>query len=111
MFTPRALPLMLVTDEALLAGRDLVATCLAAVRGGATSVQLRMKRASPRELVARARDLVAALDVPVLVNDRLDVALAAQAAGVHLGPDDLPVALARRMVPRGFVIGASVGGW
>jgi thiamine-phosphate pyrophosphorylase len=103
------LRLMLVTDDALVAGRDLVALCRAAVRGGVTSVELRLKRVSPRGLVALGKDLVAALEVPVLVNDRLDVALAAGAAGVHLGPDDLPVALARRAAPEGFLIGASVG--
>lgn len=103
------LRLMLVTDDALLAGRDLVATCQAAVRGGVTSVELRLKRAPPRELLARARELVAALEVPIFVNDRLDVALAAGAAGVHLGPDDLPPRLARRAAPEGFLIGASVG--
>jgi thiamine-phosphate pyrophosphorylase len=100
---------MLVTDDRLVEGRDLVALGLAAERGGATAVQLRLKRASPRELVERARALVAALRVPVLVNDRPDVALAAGAAGVHLGPDDLPVPLARRITPPGFIIGASVG--
>jgi thiamine-phosphate pyrophosphorylase len=100
---------MLVTDDHLLEGRDLVALALAAERGGATSVQLRLKLASPREQVARAGALVAALRIPVLVNDRPDVALAAGAAGVHLGPDDLPVALARRVAPPGFIIGASVG--
>jgi thiamine-phosphate pyrophosphorylase len=52
---------------------------------------------------------VAALAIPVLVNDRLDVAIAAGAAGVHLGADDLPVALARRIAPPAFLIGASVG--
>jgi thiamine-phosphate pyrophosphorylase len=103
------LELMLVTDDGLLDGRDLVSVCLAAARGGVTSVELRLKRAQPRELLARARELVAALPIPVLVNDRLDVALAAGAAGVHLGPDDLPVALARRAAPDGFLIGASVG--
>jgi thiamine-phosphate pyrophosphorylase len=101
--------LMLVTDDVLLDERDPVEPALAAVRGGATSVQLRLKRATAREQVALARALVAALPVPVLVNDRPDVALAAGGAGVHLGPDDLPVALARRVVPAGFVIGASVG--
>jgi thiamine-phosphate pyrophosphorylase len=100
---------MLVTDDGLVGGRDLVALALAAERGGATSVQLRLKRASPREQVERARELVAALRIPVLVNDRPDIALAAGAAGVHLGPDDLPVALARRVGPPGFIIGASVG--
>jgi thiamine-phosphate pyrophosphorylase len=100
---------MLVTDDALVAGRDLVALAQAAVRGGVTAVQLRLKHASGRVLVEAARALVAAVPVPLLVNDRLDVALAAGAAGVHLGPDDLPVALARRVVPSGFVVGASVG--
>jgi thiamine-phosphate pyrophosphorylase len=100
---------MLVTDDRLVEGRDLVALVLAAERGGATSVQLRLKRASPRELVEAARTLIQALRIPLLVNDRPDVALAARAAGVHLGPDDLPVALARRVVPPGFIIGASVG--
>lgn len=104
-----ALRLMLVTDDELLGGRDLITVCRAAVRGGVTSVQLRLKRLPPRELLACARELVLALPVPVLVNDRLDVALAAGAAGVHLGPDDLPVRLARRIVPDGFLIGASVG--
>lgn len=103
------LRLLLVTDDTLVAGRDLVEVALAAVRGGVSAVELRLKRAGPRELVAGARALVAALAVPVLVNDRLDVALAAGAAGVHLGPDDLPVELARRMVPPGFLVGASVG--
>ncbi len=73
-----------------------MALARAAEAGGVTSVQLRLKRAPAREQVALARALVAALRVPVLVNDRPDVALAAGAAGVHLGPDDLPVALARR---------------
>jgi thiamine-phosphate pyrophosphorylase len=100
---------MLVTDDHLVEGRDLMAIALAAERGGATSVQLRLKRASPRELVESARALSQVLRIPLLVNDRPDVALAARAAGVHLGPDDLPVALARRVVPPGFIIGASVG--
>jgi thiamine-phosphate pyrophosphorylase len=100
---------MLVTDDRLTAGRDLVALALAAEAGGVTAVQLRLKQATAREQVELARALVAALRVPVLVNDRPDVAIAAGAAGVHLGPDDLPVALARTIAPPGFIIGASVG--
>jgi thiamine-phosphate pyrophosphorylase len=99
---------MLVTDDRLVEGRDLIALAREAVAGGATSVQLRLKQAAPRELVALARALVGAVAVPVLVNDRPDVAIAAGAAGVHLGPDDLPVARARALAPPGFVIGASV---
>jgi thiamine-phosphate diphosphorylase len=79
------------------------------VAGGVTAVQLRLKQASARELVALARALVEALPVPVLVTDRPDVAIAAGATGVHLGPDDLPVARARALAPPNFVIGASVG--
>jgi thiamine-phosphate pyrophosphorylase len=101
--------LMLVTDDRLAAGRDLVALARAAERGGVTSVQVRLKQAPPREQTALARALVAALRIPVLVNDRPDVAVAAGAAGVHLGPDDLPVALARRVVPPGNMLGASAG--
>lgn len=100
---------MLVTDDGLLEGRDVIAVARAAERGGVTSVQLRLKRVSALEQVELARALVSALRIPVLVNDRPDVALAAGAAGVHLGPDDLPVTLVRRIVPPGFVIGASVG--
>jgi len=101
--------LMLVTDDALVAGRDLVALAAAAAQGGATSVQLRLKRASPRELADIARTLLAGLSIPLLLNDRADVALAVGAAGVHLGPDDVPVAIVRRISPPGFLIGASVG--
>lgn len=72
-------------------------------------VQVRLKHASSRELVEVTRVLVGALPVPVVVNDRADVALAAGAAGVHLGVDDLPVAAVRAMAPPGFVIGASFG--
>lgn len=100
---------MAITDDRVLAGRDVVAACLAAARGGATGVQLRLKQASPRELAALARALLAALPVPLIVNDRADVALAVGAAGVHLGPDDVPATLIRRVAPAGFIIGASVG--
>ena len=103
------LRLLLVTDDALLAGRDAVAVCEAAVRGGVTAVQLRLKWATDADLFALARRLVESLTVPVLVNDRVDVALAAGAHGAHLGADDLAPALARRIVPAGFIIGASVG--
>lgn len=101
--------LMLVTDDHLLASRDLVDIARAAVTSGVSSVQLRLKHRSAREQAALARALVAALDVPVLINDRPDIAIAAGAAGVHLGADDVPVALVRRIAPPGFVIGASVG--
>jgi thiamine-phosphate pyrophosphorylase len=104
-----ALRLLLVTDDRLLAGRDPIAACREAVAGGVTAVQLRLKQAGDRELFSLARELVAGLPVPVFVNDRMDIALAANAAGVHLGIDDLPPERARRIAPAGFWIGASVG--
>ncbi len=100
---------MLVTDDRLIRGRDLLALALAAERGGVTSLQLRLKQATSRELAELVRMLTRALRIPVLVNDRPDVAIAAGAAGAHLGPDDVPVELARRITPPGFLIGASVG--
>lgn len=100
---------MLVTDDRLVAGRDLVAIARAAARGGVTSIQLRLKEASPRVLAEATRAVVAAVGIPVLVNDRPDVALAAGAAGVHLGPDDVPAALVRRIAPAGFIVGVSAG--
>lgn len=101
--------LMLVTDDKLLRGRDLVQLARAAELGGITALQVRLKSTPARELAEIVRTLVANLNIPVLVNDRPDVALAAGAAGTHLGPDDMPVRLVRRIVPPGFIIGASVG--
>src|SRR5688500_19976442 len=89
----RALRLMLVTDDRLVTAERLVEACRAAVRGGVTSVQLRLKRVEPRELVTLARELVAAVPVPVLINDRLDVAMAAGAACGALGSGAVAVAV------------------
>ena len=109
-FDRRSLTLVAITDD-LRDGRDgLVARAAAAVRGGATMVQLRLKSTDARVLVDVARALVAALPVPVLVNDRTDVALAAGAAGVHVGPEDVPAAAIRGIAPPNFIIGASCGG-
>lgn len=105
----RALRLMLVTDDRLVGDRDLVELCLAAEAGGVTSIQLRLKHLGSRRLLALARALRRAVRVPLLVNDRVDVALAAGADGAHLGPDDLAIAWARRIVPGGFWLGGSVG--
>lgn len=100
---------MLVTDDRILALPDPLDPIVRAVRGGATSVQLRLKTAPAIEILALARRLVAALEVPLLINDRPDIARAAGAAGVHLGPDDLSPALARRVLGDRAIIGASVG--
>lgn len=103
------LRLLLVTDDRLLEGRDPLAAAALAVRGGVTAVQLRLKEAGDRELLHLARAMVQRLAVPVFLNDRLDVAMLAGAAGCHLGADDLSPGDARRIVPPGFIIGASVG--
>lgn len=102
------LRLMLVTDDRLLAGRDVVEVARRAVAGGVTLVQLRLKRAGARELVDLARRLREALPVPVLVNDRPDVARVS-GTGVHLGPDDLPLDAARGLLPPGAIVGVSAG--
>ena len=103
------LRLLLILDIPLLGTRDPLTVAQGAVQGGVTSVQLRWKEGADRVQVALARELRRALGVPVFLNDRLDIALAAGCAGVHLGADDLPIALARKIAPRGFLIGASVG--
>src|SRR5437667_11179219 len=103
------LRLMVLTDAALLKGRDVVAACRQAARGGATMIQVRLKDAPPRDVATLTRSLVGALAIPVIVNDRVDVALAAGAAGAHLGQDDLPLDRLRPHLPHGFVLGISVG--
>lgn len=100
---------MVLTDAALLKGRDALEVCRRAVAGGATMIQVRLKGATPRELVELAGALVGALAVPVIVNDRVDVALAAGAAGAHLGQEDAPLEALRPHVPPGFLLGISVG--
>lgn len=100
---------MVVTDAALLKGRDPVDACRRAVAGGATMIQVRVKDAPAGEIVRLARALVGALPVPVVVNDRVDIALAAGAAGAHLGQDDPPLDALRPHVPAGFLLGLSVG--
>ena len=109
MLDPQILRLVAITDDAEDRRATLVDRVAAAVRGGATSVQVRLKTASPREVVEVTRAIVASVPVPVIVNDRADIALAAGAAGVHVGEADLPVAAIRRFVPTDFVVGASLG--
>jgi thiamine-phosphate pyrophosphorylase len=105
-----ALRLLVILDPEAAAGRDLAGLAVAAVAGGATMLQVRAKRAGARELAALVRAVHArAGGVPVLVNDRLDVALAVGAAGCHLGQDDLPLDVARLMAPPGFLLGGSAG--
>src|SRR6267142_1127513 len=101
--------LMVLTDPVLLKGRDPVAVCRQAVAGGATLVQVRWKDGAAADVLQLTAALVSALSVPVLVNDRVDIALAAGAAGAHLGQDDPPLDTLRPHVPPGFLLGLSVG--
>ena len=106
-----ALRLYLVTDQPALLGRSLTDVVNQAVQGGVTCVQLREKTANTRDFVALACALNALLkpfDVPLVINDRIDVALACGAQGVHLGQSDMPVTLARQLLPPEVFIGLSV---
>lgn len=105
------LRLYYITDTPLTAERGVVETALAAVRGGATMVQLRDPAAKAGMLLEMARALVSALTpfgVPLIVNDRPDVAYAAGAAGVHIGQGDLPPQAARAILGRDAIIGLSI---
>jgi thiamine-phosphate pyrophosphorylase len=110
MVDPAILRLVAITDDAEDQRSNLVDRVTASVRGGATSVQVRLKTASAREVVEITRAIMGKVSVPVIVNDRADIALAAGAAGVHVGEADLPVAAIRRFAPSDFIIGASLGG-
>lgn len=103
--------LYLVTDPRLGAPRPLLDTVAAAVAGGVTLVQLRDPDAPTRQLVETARALVALLrplGVPLIVNDRVDVALAADADGVHVGQSDMRAADARALLGPDCILGLSI---
>ena len=105
------LALYLVTDRGLSLGRDLETVVLQAVEGGVTLVQLREKDIDTRDFIALAQRLKAALagsGVPLLINDRVDVALAVDADGVHIGQSDMPYGMARRLLGPDKIIGLSV---
>lgn len=105
------LKLYLVTDRGLLSGRDLVEVVSKAVAGGVTMVQLREKDLGSKDFIDEAIALKAALEgtgVPLVINDRVDVAMAAGADGVHIGQSDMPYAMARHLLGPDAIIGLSV---
>lgn len=105
------LSLYLVVGHDDTLGRPMSDLVLAAVRGGVTVVQFRDKTGAARDLIEHARALVSLLrplGVPLIVNDRVDVALAAGADGVHVGQDDMSAADARRLVGPDVIVGLSV---
>lgn len=105
------LKLYLVTDRGLSLGRPLVDVVRRAVAGGVTAVQVREKDIAVRDFVEETRvvrEFLAGTDVPLYVNDRIDVALAVGADGVHVGQEDLPAADARRLIGPELYLGVSV---
>lgn len=103
--------LCLVTDRGLAKGRALIEIVEAALRGGVSMVQLREKDLPTRAFLEEARALKALLSrrgAPLLINDRVDVALACGADGVHVGQSDMEVATARALMPKGAIIGLSI---
>lgn len=105
------LKLYLVTDRPLSKGRDLEWIVEEAVKGGATIVQLREKNCSTGEFVELALRLKKTLSkykVPLIINDRIDVVLASDADGVHIGQSDMPYEIARKILGPGKIIGLSV---
>ena len=105
------LRLYLVTDRGIAGKRDLEDIVLQAVRGGATMVQLREKDLCTRDFIEEARRLTTVLGplgIPLIINDRVDVALAAGADGVHIGQSDMPYSDARQLMGPEKIIGLSV---
>jgi thiamine-phosphate pyrophosphorylase len=106
--------LYLVTDPDLSRGRSLLDVVRAAVDGGVTCVQVREKTVSSRAYIERLMPVQALLrerGVPLFVNDRLDIALAVEADGIHLGQTDMPLALAKRIAGDRLIIGVSCEAW
>ncbi len=102
--------LYVCTDSGLMSAPTVEESVEAAVRGGATVIQLREKNASSRELyelALRVRAVTARYGVPLIIDDRVDIALAADADGVHLGQSDLPCAAARRLLGEDKIIGVT----
>lgn len=102
--------LYVIIDRAASAGRDVAALASAAIRGGADVVQLRDKTASHRDFLTEAQQVISVTrrsGVPLIINDRIPVARAVGADGVHLGQDDVAIAVARRRLGSGRLIGKS----
>jgi thiamine-phosphate pyrophosphorylase len=106
--------LYLVTDRTLCGNRSLEDVVCQALEGGIAYVQLREKTVSTRFFIEEARNikvLTSRYSVPLIINDRLDVALAVEAEGVHIGQDDMPYAAARKLMGPQSIIGLSVETW
>ena len=112
MLDTKDLLLYLCTDRALALGRPIMEAVEAAIDGGVTMVQLREKNISSREfyeLALELRALTKRRRLPLVINDRLDIALAVEADGLHIGQSDLPLEAARRIAGKDMFIGVSAG--
>lgn len=101
----------LVTDRDLARGRTTLEIVAAAIRGGVSCIQLREKTCSTGEFIDEAlaiRSLLARHEIPLIINDRVDVALAVKADGIHLGQKDMPCSMARQLIPESMIVGISV---
>lgn len=102
--------LYVITDAKLSQGRSHLEVARAAIEGGASIIQFRDKEMTTRQLVETARkikELTEETDIPLIINDRLDVALAVDADGVHVGQDDMPTTLARQLIGPNKIMGVS----
>ncbi|WP_374226857.1 thiamine phosphate synthase [Ktedonobacter sp. SOSP1-85] len=107
----RRLRLQVLTDRGWARGRDMALLASAALEGGTTAIQLRDKVASTRVLIEegqRLRVLTCQHGALLIVNDRLDIALAVEADGLHVGQEDMPISLARRLLGPAYLLGVSV---
>lgn len=103
--------LYLVTDRGYLRGRDLCQMIAQAIEGGVTVVQLREKTVSTLEffqIALRVQEITRKYEIPLIINDRLDIAQAINSDGLHIGQDDLPLPIARRILGDNKIIGVSV---
>ena len=103
--------LYLVTDRSMLLGMNLMEAVEAAIKGGVTLIQLREKDVSSSEfynLAVEMKKLANSYQVPLIINDRLDIALAVDADGLHIGQEDLPLDVARKILGPGKILGYSV---
>ncbi len=101
----------LVTDRDLARGRTTLEIVAAAIRGGVSCIQLREKTCSTGEFIDESlaiRSLLARHEIPLIINDRVDVALAVKADGIHLGQKDMPCSMARQLIPESMIVGISV---
>jgi thiamine-phosphate pyrophosphorylase len=106
------LELYVITDEKISQGLTHQEIAIKAIEGGADVIQLRAKDIDGADLYRVAVDIrrtTRDTGTLFIVNDRLDIAMASQADGVHLGQGDMPLSAARRISPKGFIIGISVG--